>query len=135
MALPEGWRRIRRGEEGYSATARTYYDPEGRIRSRRAADNERIRAEGWESKRDFDTRFRARKNRGYARWADAALEAGEIDEEDLRSSKSEFNRLFLDFRNDPSNRSPDGPLALLLVYIGLRTPDATWDVGDTPVMA
>lgn len=133
MALPEGWRRIKRGEPGYSASARTYYDPAGRVRSRRAADNERIRSSGWESKRDFDTRFTARKNRGYARWAEAGIDDANMPDSEVRQADSEFNRLFLDFRADPGNNSPDGPLATLLAYIGLRDEDSTVDVGDTPV--
>lgn len=132
MALPEGWRRIRRGEPGYSPTARTYLDPAGRIRSRRAADNERIRALGWESKRDFDSRFTARKHRGYARWALTAEDNG-IPFDEIRKADSEFNRLFLDAKAERFDESPTGAFALFLSYVGLREPDWTWDVGDTPV--
>lgn len=132
MALPEGWRRIRQGEEGYSATARTYYDPEGNVRSRRAADNERIRESGWTSKRDFDTRFTDRKKRGYARWALSAEDNG-VPFDEITQADSEFNRLFLDARADGFSEAPDGAFALFLTYIGLRQPDWTWDVGDTPI--
>lgn len=133
MPLPDGWRRIKPGEPGYSRSARTYYDSEGRIRSRRAADNERLRASGWRNKRDFDTRMtNPKRNRGYARWADFAF-THDIPNAELNRSDSEFNRLFLDFRADPNNTAPDGPLAIFLTYIGLREPEWTWDVGDTPV--
>lgn len=132
MPLPDGWRRIRKGEEGYSPTARTYYDPEGRIRSRRAADNERLRSSGWTNKRDFDLRFTARKDRGYDRWAESGIDAG-MPESELRQADSEFNRLFLDARADNFSPNPDGAFAVFLTYIGLRQPDWTWDVGDTPL--
>jgi hypothetical protein len=134
MPLPDGWRRIRKGEEGYSSTARTYFDPEGRIRSRRAADNERLRESGWGSKRDFDRRYYARKDRGYNRWQGIASEA-DVPESEIRQSDSEFNRLFLDARADNFAPNPDGAFALFLTYIGLRDPDWTWDVGDTPLTA
>lgn len=135
MPLPEGWRRIRKGERGYSASARTYYDPRGRVRSRRAADNERLRSYGWRNKRDFDTRGQKHIDRGYMKWAQMALETGDVDPSEIRRSDSEFNRLFLDFRADPNDKSPTGPLAQLLVAAGLREPEWTWDVDDTPETA
>lgn len=132
MPLPEGWRRIKPGEPGYSRSARTYYDSEGRIRSRRAADNERLRNVGWSSKRDFDTRFTARSKRGYARWAEAAR-ANDVPESEITRSDSEFNRLFLDAKADNFQDSPQGAFSLFLQYIGLRRPEWDWNVGDTPV--
>lgn len=131
MPLPEGWRRIRRGEPGYSATRRTYYDPRGRVRSRRAADNERLRSSGWANKRDFDTRKTARKHRGYARWAESAID-NDIPESEINKADSEFNRLYLDARAENFDTSPQGAFAFFLTFVGLREPDWEWDVGDTP---
>lgn len=131
MALPEGWRRISRGEPGYSRTARTYYDPRGRIRSRRAADNERLRESGWRNKRDFDLRREKRANRGYRRWAEKAIE-NDVPESEIRKADSEFNRLFLDTKADNFDPTPGGAFDIFLQYIGLRQPEWQWDVGDTP---
>lgn len=51
---------------------------------------------------------------------------------------SEFSQRYLtlqlarDTMDESDLKSPDGPLADYLVWIGLRDADDWWDVGDTP---
>lgn len=46
--------------------------------------------------------------------------------------KHAFESGFLAYLNDRDNNKPNGPLAQLLEWIGLREPGASYNVGDTP---
>ena len=130
--MPEGWRPLPRSHPKYSPTKRLYLDPQNRIVSRRAYDNARLQSLGWESKADFDSRFTARKDRGYNRWAEVAAENLDIDLAELTRADGEFNAMFLAARDDGWSNDPDGTFADFLVYIGLRQQGAEYDIGDSP---
>ena len=48
-------------------------------------------------------------------------------------TRSEFEKLYIEAKKDGFNDlSPTGALAKLLVAVGLRDADATYNVGNTP---
>lgn len=106
----------------------------GKSISRRQYENIRARKSGWKSWSEYQRTVKTDdwlKWRGnYARRNDLAYnKAGALD--------SKFSRMFTKVKRVRERDSsllydPDGPLAELLVMIGLRRPDAEYDVGDTP---
>lgn len=142
-------------------SARRYRnDATGEILSRRQYDNAVARTQGFanrEARRRFESSRDARqwafaigqrdrsKFRAGGRpgdplvWLDADLLAA-ARETQLRRDRL-APRVELDHRgrphpvrhdaDDPALVAPDGPLAQLLVALGHRDPDATWNVGET----
>lgn len=128
--MPQGWQRLPKSHPQFSPTKRLYLSPQNEVVSRRQYDNARLITEGWESKADFDSRFSARKDRGYARWVSVASENLGVSEKELTRAGSDFNDLFLRARDDKWSNNPDGSFAELLEFIGLRRPDAAGDIGE-----
>ena len=117
---------------------RAKFKREGKLRagtvSRRTYENERVQKVGWRNWSDYQ---RARKSDDYNRLVNRAIvERGET-RRDI-GPESEFSQLYLEMEADQEVRqgdrdlSPEGPLAQMLIYVGLRDPEATYDVGDTP---
>ena len=127
---PRSWRPVPKSDPRYSPTKRLYLSPQNRVVSRRQYDNARLQLQGWDSKADFDRRFSATKNRGYARWLDAASENTDIDPKQLAKAGSDFNDAFLRARDSDFDNNPDGSFAEFLEMIGLRNPDSNSPVGS-----
>lgn len=128
----EGWKALPRSHPSYSATKRLYLNPQGEIVSRRQYDNARLQGEGWQSKADYDSRLSAHKDRGYARWLEAAEENTGLSRRELGRADSEFNQLFLDARDDKWSKDPNGSFAQFLEAIGVRESGADYAVGESP---
>ena len=110
------------------------YKRAGKTISRRQYENLKARAVGFKSVSEFQRmartddflRFRGiaafNAKRGPRRYAGLTSGFTQRMLKVKRSREGERKDLY----------DPDGPLADLLVYLGLRKPDAEWNVGDTP---
>lgn len=117
---------------GYSklpGKASRYRTPEGTTISRRQYENLRFRKAGWRNWSDYQ---RTAKTRDYRRWVEAAAKEHNVSARKFKNPDSHFNQLYLDARNADWDHTADGSFADLLTYLGLRQPDASYDVGDTP---
>lgn len=127
MAKLPGWKRL-------GGSAERYRNPEGREVSRRQYENARARAAGWGSWSDYQ---RHRKSDDYNRWLNVAIDNRGLTRRDI-GVESDFSRQYLGVRqarrdnDEDALRNPNGVLADYLVYLGLRSEDDWWDVGDTP---
>lgn len=139
--MPLGdWKRVR-------GSAERYRPPPGRISelrnagkvradgtvSRRTYENERAKRAGWRNWSDYQ---RTRKSDDYNRLLNVGIANRGLGRKDI-GVESGFSKLLLGVRRARRDNSadlfdPDGPLADLLVYVGLRQPDDYWFVGETP---
>lgn len=99
--------------------------------SRRQAENEAYTAGGWRNRADYERRYQGQVGRRYARFESEALLQGKVTSR-VAAPGSHFSQLWTAYRGNPRNRRPTGPLAKLLVYIGLRDEGANYPVGATP---
>lgn len=122
MTLP-GYRYLgkQRGER--------YLDPEGREISKRQYRNIQLKEEGW---RSLAEKERVSRSPRFKEFRKRAADASDIPESELSSHRSDFAQTYAAYMRNPNDRSPDSPLARLLVAMGLRDSDADYDVGDTP---
>lgn len=139
MALP-GWKRTPGKSERYvpPARERERLAASGKLRSdgtvsRRQYENYRAQKAGWSSWSDYQ---RTRKSDDYNRLLNIGIANRGLSRRDI-GVESDFSRLSNEVRQARADNAadlydPDGPLADLLVYVGLRQPDDYWDVGDTP---
>lgn len=139
MAL-RGWKRSPGKAERYTPppAERERLRAAGRLRSdgtvsRRQYENYRAQKAGWRSWSDYQ---RERKSDDYNRLLNIGVENRGLTRRDI-GVESEFSKLVVDVRRARADNAadlydPDGPLADLLVYVGLRQLDDHWDVGDTP---
>lgn len=132
---------------------RRYRTPSGKTISRREYDNRRLKKLGWKNRYEMEQfRQSGKYNKWYKRlvesgkkpseltgfstWAvtirDTDPDRAEKEVQDIRKEypKSRAGRKRADV--DPRLRNPDGPLAELLVALGLRDSEDEWAVGDTP---
>jgi hypothetical protein len=113
----------------------------GKVISRRQYENLRARSLGWDSWSEYQ---REAKKPDWIRWVGI-----EARREGLSATKkgnfyypqfgmaSRFAQNYIPLKRARDRDSsilydPEGPLADWLVYLGLRQPDADWDVGETP---
>lgn len=105
-----------------------------KIISRRQFENLKAKRLGWKSWSEYQRNARTDdwiRFRGIA-----AFSAGKKPRA-YAGLASPFSQRMLKVKrgreDDAGNMyDPDGPLAELLVFLGLRRPDAEWNVGDTP---
>lgn len=120
--------------------------------SNRQYQNLRYQSVGWQSKSQYErVRYLAsleRPGKGarkykmpheaglYDYFSDIASDEHAISVKLLRRIDSEYSSLFAAALNDGfKDKSPDGPFAQLLVYVGLRTNRDDWQVGETNIQA
>lgn len=128
MAIPSGWHYVA-GTGRKSVRA-----PDGSIHSRQQAENTFARnfgfASEYERKRAFSStgfnRFMGRP--GYERGLQEARAVGRTSAE----AKAAFARFYANEDRNSRDRSPDGPLAQMLVVMGRRSANDTYPVGDSP---
>jgi hypothetical protein len=103
-------------------TARRYRDTEtGDIVSRHIAEiKPRLQELGWDNAHQ---RAEYRKTDQYLRFQDYAK--GKMKEDTL---EQRFNEI----RKEDFNKSPNGIFSQFLVDLGVREPDATYSVGESP---
>lgn len=147
MPLPnlQGYRTLARKElaaRGLKPGSRAVLTPKGEIISRRQYENLRIRNApkqyGWRSWSHFQS---ARNSPIYKYDFELAQrQHPELTSKQLRAIDSDFNQLFANAmpwwskRKSPEYRDPHGPVAAFLTYLGLRSEDASYDVGESPKM-
>lgn len=110
------------------------YKRGAKVISRRQYENLKAKAVGWRSWSEYQREARTDdwiRFRGIA-----AFSAGKKPKK-YSGLTSEFSQRMLGVKRarveHPDNMyDPDGALAELLVFLGLRKPDAEWNVGDTP---
>lgn len=107
--------------------ANRYQAPSGETISRRQYENLRFQKEGWKSWSEYQ---RTAKTKEYRRFVGNAKD--ENIERNPKAPGSEFNQRYLAARDSGWSKDPDGDFADFLVWLGVRRPDATHDVGDTP---
>src|SRR5690349_13573464 len=103
--------------------ARRYRDTEtDDIVSRHTAEiKQRLFDLGWTS---AHARAEARKSEQYHRWERWAKDVG--------ITGDAFERRYAAVEADDFNKAPNGAMAKLLVDIGAREPEATYNVGSSP---
>jgi hypothetical protein len=130
------------GDEPISTGRATHF--QGGKLTRREYENLRYQAGGWTSKSEYE-RVRhghlhikdgsrdVHEANAYQRWAYIwADEHGESPSTAM-GADSDYSRAFAAaYRNKFADKSPSGPFSRLLAIVGLRSPDAPWDVGDSP---
>ena len=134
----EGYRKLTRDElrkRGLSPTSERYVAPgqRGTI-SRRQYDNLRYVDSGWRNRADYERRY---QDPTYAYMAAQAITNKGLSRRAVDAPGGEFAKLALKARavgygKGRAGRSAKGPMAKLLVYVGLRDPNATDQVGSTP---
>lgn len=102
--------------------------------SRRQYDNLRYEAAGWRNRADYERRY---NDPTYAYMAAQAITNKGLSRRAVDAPAGEFAKLALKARavgygKGRAGRSAKGPMAKLLVYVGLRDPNATYQVGSTP---
>ena len=125
----KGWQRL-------PGTAERYLSPEGKIVSRRQYDNLRAREQGWESRSQFENRYKdptylwafRRYQRTHKLSIVAARRADRMG--------GPLNNMLRDAQRTgwgktKEGRDPEGPMSQLLIEIDMRDPLATYPVGDT----
>jgi hypothetical protein len=108
----------------------------GKTISRRQYENLKARAVGWSSWSEYQ---REARHDDWMRFRGIAAHQQKLKPKRLGMT-SEFSQKYLVMKRArnggihvaPDLYDPDGPLAEFLVYMGLRKPDAEWNVGDTP---
>lgn len=118
------------GTERYAAPGDPRADERGTI-SRRQAENDRYSAGGWRNRADYERRYRGATGKRYAKFESEAILHGKVTSR-RAAPASELGKLWTAYRRSPGNKRANGPLAKLLVYIGVRDPGATYPVGATP---
>lgn len=129
----------RKGWTKLPGTAERYLSPSGEIVSRRQYDNERAKELGWENRAQFERRYDdptylwawrryMRENKLSIQAARRADRMGGRLSTELRKAQA------TGWGKTKEGRDPHGPMAQMLVDIGLRDPTATYPVGDTDTM-
>lgn len=121
------------GTERYLAPDDPRSDSHGTI-SRRQAENDKYTVGGWRGRADYERRYQGKMGKRYARFESEAILHGKVTTR-RAGPGSELSKLWTAYRGKPTSRAPRGPLAKLLVYIGVRDPGATYPVGATPPRA
>lgn len=123
----------RRGWTKLPGSSERYLSPEGEEVSRRQYDNLRAEAEGWGSRSAYERRY---EDPTYL-WATKRLaqeqgkRASQIDRMGSEANKKLLKAKRTGWGKSKEGRSPRGPMAKLLVEMGMRDPSATYAVGDT----
>lgn len=129
----------RKGWTKLPGSSERYVSPEGQVVSRRQYDNKRAQAAGYRNRSEFEARY---EDPSY-RWAIERIQLqkfGAINEANRKridrigTQESQMIHKAQETgwgRVDRSDRTPNGPMAQLLVAMGLRDPSATYAVGDT----
>lgn len=134
----EGYRKLTRGElveRGLSPSSERYVHAGHRgTLSRRQYDNARYADEGWRNRADYERRY---NDPTFAYMAAQAITNKGLSRRAVDAPGGEFAKLALKARavgwgKGRAGRSAKGPMAKLLVYVGLRDPNATYQVGSTP---
>lgn len=110
------------------------YKRAGKVISRRQYENLKARAVGFKNVSEFQ---RMARTDDFIRFRGIAAFSAKRSARRYAGLTSPFTQRMLKVkRSRESERKdlydPDGPLAELLVWLGLRKPDAEWNVGDTP---
>lgn len=108
--------------------ANRYRTPSGDEISRRQYENLRFQKLGYSSWSEYQ---REAKSKEFKRFAAAAADEHETNARKIKTDP-EFTELYLAAKRSDWQNDPEGPFADFLVYIGLRRPDADYNVGDTP---
>lgn len=111
----------------------------GKTISRRQYENIRARSVGW---RNWSEYQREAATDDWIRWRGIVARRNDLSYQNPKVSGmgSEFSEHYLKLKRARNGGhpdlsilyDPDGPLAEWLVYLGLRQPDADWDVGESP---
>lgn len=106
----------------------------GKIISRRQYENLKARVLGWWSWSEYQ---REARSDDWLRFRGIAAFRNDTKPRAYAGMASPFSQRMLGVKRareeHPDNMyDPDGPLAELLVFLGLRKPDMEWNVGDTP---
>lgn len=108
-----------------------YRDPSGKEISRYEFNN-RVREDRGAISRKDQERLRKNPHSTYNAWVDDVSSATGIPAKRIARYDSEFNELYAEFQRSPKDKTPDGPLARILVLAGYRDTDSDYNVGDTP---
>lgn len=128
--------------------ARRYSTPSGTTISRYEYDSRRLQGAGWKNRGELERARRSQAWEGVKKWNDrltggepmgsafkVAMTAGMHDAYEVEIRRRNLQPDILgnvSDRDDPKLVAPDGPLAALLVQMGIRDIDDRWNVGDTP---
>ncbi len=95
--------------------------------SRHSYENLKAQSFGWNSRYERDT---ARHTSEYKRWLTGTMQSGQK----AAVNREQFEKLYIAAKrdNDFGNKSANGTLAQLLIFVGLRDEQATYPVGQTP---
>lgn len=121
--------RILPGYQRVPGSARQYRTPSGDVISRRAYEDIRVRRSGFRSWAEWQG---LRRDPNYQRWLDATSQRLNVPKSELRRAESDFNKRFLRAKKSKWNKKQGRQFDKFLQYVGYRTPDMGWDVGDTP---
>jgi hypothetical protein len=128
MAIPRGWHYIP------GTGRRRVMSSDGTIHSRQEAENTFARAFGFESEY---ARKRAAASSGYNSFTDRkgydrAMKEAKQAGYNTAEANATFARYYAHENRNARDRSPDGPLAQMLVIMGRRSAFDTHPVGDSP---
>jgi hypothetical protein len=122
----KGWTRL-------PGSAERFLSPEGEVVSRRQYDNLAAQEAGWRNRAEFERRY---DDPTYL-WAARKLankqgvRIQKIDRIGTKDSGELLAAMKTRWGKTPEGRSPRGPMARLLVDLGMRDPSATYAVGNT----
>lgn len=141
----------RHGLPGYTPlrnSARQYSDPSGRTISRYEYDSKRLQAAGWRNRGELERARRSQAWEGVKKWEDRlpggnpaqsafaiALQPHAHDAYEVEVRRRDLTPNVLgniDDNDDLRLVAADGPLARLLVAMGIRDASWKWAVGETP---
>jgi hypothetical protein len=110
------------------------YKRAGKTISRRQFENLRAKAVGFKNVSEFQ---RMARTDDFLRFRGIAAFSAGKKPRGFAGLRSPFTQRMLKVKRAREHDSkhlydPKGPLAELLVWLGLRKPDAEWNVGDTP---
>jgi hypothetical protein len=142
--------RLLPGYKRLPGTARRYETPSGESISRRQYENRVFSKSGWASWSEFQRVSQEDEYKRFARayandqkgkpWYRQRAGKEKFSHYQYRSRiprgmlepDSEFNQAYLKARRSGFRATVGGPFDKFLKMIGLRDPDATYDVGDSP---
>lgn len=123
----------RKGWKKLPGSAERYLSPEGEIVSRRQYDNTRAEALGWHNRSEFERRYDDPTYYWAARKIanKQGVRIQKIDRMGSKESQVLLKAKRTGWGKTREGRSPKGPMAKMLVDMGLRDPSATYAVGNT----
>lgn len=120
----EGWTKL-------PGSAERYRSPSGDVVSRRQYDNARFEGTPFQTRAQFERRHNDATYTHFIR--ELADQEGKTRKQVDRVEHRDAQLVFRAARaKRAGNMRPSGPLAKLLTRLGMRDPNATYNVGETP---